>query len=135
VSLDVGEPEPQIWRYDGEWTRIPDPIVWRTGDNYDKVLARKGFTAADNWGWTTDTTTIYQHKSGERWRILFCLDASTNHEIEVIGLPNLIRLLADLAAISTASIMALVGQTLENLIFIAGDDADRERKRRLRNGL
>lgn len=130
TDTPTDETAPQIWRYDGNWARIPDPIAWEDGDDYLGVLQREGFTPADNWGWTSDTTTIHGHKTDERWRLTVCFDASTSHEVEVIGLPNLIRLLSELAAISTAGMLSLIANSLENLIFNAAEDADRERKRR-----
>lgn len=123
-----------VWRYDGKWERIADPIDWNDGGDYEEVIARAGFSATDHWGFSsTPDVTIYMHDSDERWRVNYELGGGSRiYEIEVFGLPNLIKLLSDLAAISTASQLSSIAEEAEDLIWNAAEDGRRERKRRLR---
>lgn len=73
---------------------------------------------------------VYTQQFGrERWLLQFC-DGMVVYSIEVIGLPNLIELLAKLTQISAASVISEVATELDDLIGITQEDSRREFERR-----
>jgi hypothetical protein len=128
----VSEPL-KIWRYDGQWSQVPDPTAWADGEDRDVAMDRGGFARADGWGQARcGQVEIYEHRDAERWLVTWSVDINgRGHTIEVCGLPNLLDLLPKLAAIATASLLTQVlkNHSLAALAHTAAE-AEEGRKRK-----
>jgi hypothetical protein len=49
----AGEQRPMIWRYDGQWSKIPEPYEWDGTSDFNEAFERAGFRssrpAASSW--------------------------------------------------------------------------------------
>ena len=93
----------KIWRYDGTWTKVPEPYDWDGDGDYSHALGVAGFSRfACGFGMpNAPSVEIYEHEKDERWLVNWMLSDRV-HTIEVAGLPSLIDLLSRLAPTATA---------------------------------
>lgn len=119
---------PMMWRYhEGSWSHVPDPHV---GEDPAADLEDAGFDVASKWGFGLPDVEIYEHGHLDLWRVDVCIDGQRIRTIEVTRLPDLLDLLAKLAAISTASLLSGVSELAEPALLNLGEDAKAERDRR-----
>lgn len=119
-----------IWRYDGTWSRVDDPFEVEDGKDWVDRARELGYTFTQAWGSSIDAPIeIWEHESAERWLVEWTL-ADTVHSVFVEGLPHLIDLAAKLATIALAHHARDLHQVLEDTIYVAAEDGDREYRRR-----
>lgn len=119
-----------IWRYDGQWSQVPDPLLELDDvPELDEALRRLGFIAADSWG-LLDDISIYEYDGAERWMTAWSIDSSNIHLIEIYGLPNVLHVLAQFGQIAAGQVITHKAEELKDLIYNAAEDASAERQRR-----
>ncbi len=122
-----------LWRYDGQWSRPAElPFPELESAEWEDTLAAAGFTSACSIGGrgVNDPVCVWEHRDRERWWMELTFNAGDVYEVEVIGLPNLIELMAKLSTIALAMQAAAVNSELGTMMDLAHEDAHREHRRR-----
>jgi hypothetical protein len=123
----AGGQRPTIWRYDGQWSKIPEPYEWDGTSDFNEALERAGFRSSRFLGYPSlPAVEIREHERDERWIVSWSPCGSVVHNIEVHGLPNFVTLFSSLAPAATADLLSAITEELSDLMSAAVEDASHE---------
>jgi hypothetical protein len=124
------------WKYDdGTWAEIADPVEIADGEDVHAAYKRAGYELVSGLGWPAfENADIWQWRpraaESGHWLIAVTIGDYGAGEIVVDKLPDLIGILSQLSSYATATMLSVLTQHLEDLIYNVSDDETKERNRR-----
>jgi len=115
----------EIWRYNGTWSKVPDPLP---ADWDDKSMSEAGWNHADDYGTPgLGDIELYEHRvEQELWIIFWSPGHNSVIPIEVTGAPNLMDSLSKLSIIGLSSQMHGLESTLAQAVWVMSEDGKHE---------